>query len=297
MKALYYTKTSLSGDIVQDYDPRGVDQGAVGDFTTTAIEKLPLQDLSLKISNIDPNAFRELFDPLQLSPTVLYTFPDLPREIQVAFLTEVLEQTADIWDNNMWNGDRAGGVAPANKYNGWLKELSDAYNTTGVASPVDATLSGVTTFDVTNIFSVVDNVKSVLYSDPTMKAVESRYRNFLKLYCSKNTANLLRTAEQNTAGKGETRLTGGSIYDMNYSGAFKIQPLANFPDDKLLLTYGDGSSKANTNLHFGMTNQADAQNVQVFRMANGSNYVGMRMDVSVGTKVVFPEQCITVGIS
>jgi len=285
-KALHFTKVNLTGDILQDYDGSGVDSGAVGTFSTTQSTKITLQDLSLKISNLDPNAYRAIFEPMQLSPSTLYTFPDLPPAIQQAFVLEVLEEISWVIDQNLWTGSRATAATyPTDRFNGWLTLLDTANDY------IDATTSGATTFTAANIFTYMDAVKSVLYSNATAKAVESRRKNELKFFVSKNTAQLLQTAEQNTSGKGQTRLTSSGIYDMVYSGTAPIVPLSAFPDDQILLTYAS-TDPQRSNLQFGATNVSDQDNLQVFRMSNGSNYIGMRMDMAVGCVVPFTTECI-----
>jgi len=271
---------------MQDYDPTGVDSGAVGTLTYNDSTAITLAAQSIKISNIDPNDFRDIFEPLGLPAEMLYTFPDLPAEIQTAFMLEILENVSLIIDKNVWTGSTASGVAqPTNRFNGWLTALDTA------GDYVDATTSGATAFSASNIFTYMDEVKSTLYSNTTMLAVESRRRDELKCFVSKNTANFLVTAEQNTSGKGETRLTSSGIYDLVYSGAFPVVPLASFPDDQILVTYASTDPRR-SNLQYGATNTRDAENVQVFRMSNGSNYIGVRMDMSLGAQVAYSNETL-----
>jgi hypothetical protein len=289
-EALFFPKIALTGNIMQDYDPTGVDSGAVGTFTATDSTTLPLLAQSIKINNIDPNDWRDFLRPFQLNASDLYTWPKLPRAVQTAYLLELLEEVDWTVEQNMWIGDTVTAAsAPTDRWIGWLPYLTDQ------ADFIDATTSGATTFTSANVFGYMDTVYSTIYSNAVMKAVESRRRAELKIFVSKATATLLNAAESDTSGKGQTRLSNNGIYDMAYNGV-KIVPLSAFPDDEILVTYAD-SNPRKSNLHFGMTNLNDKSNVQVFNMANGSNYMGMRMDMSAGCVVGYSTECVRFGAS
>ena len=284
-KALHFPKLSLSGTVLQDYNPAGIE--TTGSGTTLAWNeqtKITLRENMFAINNIDPNDYRDIFETFQLPAETLYTFPNLPPAVQMAFLLEIMEQVGNQIDKNLWLGDTTGSQ-PINRFNGWLTQLYAG----GIF--VDATPTSATAFTAANIFAAMDLVIDTLYSNAQMRAVESRRRNELRIFTSKNTANFLKQAEQNVSGKGMTRLTSTSIYDIIYSGVAPVVPLANFPDDTIMLTYASGDPRR-TNLHFGATNVRDQENIQIERMANLSNYVGMRMDMSVGCVVGFQEEVI-----
>jgi hypothetical protein len=285
-EALFYPKIDLTGNILQDYSGTGVDDGAVGTFAANASTALTLQELSVKIANIDPNDWRDFWSSLGLSADVMWTWPSLPPKVQQAYLMELLESLDWIHEQNIWTGERTSGdLTSENRYNGFITQLEAA------ADFVDATPSGATAFTANNVFDACDDVVDTLYSNATMKAVESRRNAELTMFVSKKTARLMIQAEQDTDGKGETRLTSQGIYDMIYSGALPVLPLSAFPDDKILVTYAS-SQPRRSNLHFGMSNIRNKTNVQIFNMANGSNFLGMRMDMAVGVKIPFTTECL-----
>lgn len=284
-KALHFPKLALTGTVLQDYDPAGIDTtGSATSLAWNEQTKIALRANMFAINNIDPNDFRDVFEAFQLPAETLYTFPSLPPAVQVAFILEILEQVSDQIDKNLWLGD-VSGADPIDRFDGWLTQLY------ANGDFVDATPTGATSFTAANIFAAMDVVVGTLYTNARMKAVESRRRNELKIFVSKNTANLLKQAEQNVSGKGMTRLTSTSIYDIIYSGVAPVVPLAAFPDDTIMLTYASGDIRK-TNLHFGATNVRDQENLQIERLANLSNYVGMRMDMSLGCVVGFEEEVI-----
>jgi hypothetical protein len=186
-----------------------------------------------------------VFEAFQLSADTLYTFPSLPPAVQMAFVLEILEQVSYQIDRNLWLGNTAG-AQPINRFQGWLTQLYAA------GTFVDATPTAAADFTAANIFAAMDLVIDTLYKNARMRAVESRRRNELKIFVSKATANFLKTAEQNVSGKGMTRLTSSSIYDIIYSGVAPVVPLASFPDNTIMLTYASGDIRK-TNLHFGAT--------------------------------------------
>jgi hypothetical protein len=179
-------------------------------------------------------------------------------------------------------GDRTLAPSPIAKFKGLLTYL-DEKGTFNDVTPTSATV-----FTEANILDAFRLVYASLFTNSNMKKVRSMKRKYVKFIVSPNTAEILQNGEiDGYTGKGQTELTAGSSDDLRYKGT-PIKPLAGFPDNQILLTYAD-SDPMNSNLHFGMANQRDKENVKVFNMANGADNLGMRMNFTAGVAVAWPE--------
>lgn len=283
-KALFLPKTALSGNIMQDYDPSGVDSGSVGTFTTTDTTTLNIVKQSVKINNIDPNDWRLFSEEFAPSASELYSFTELPPVVRDAYVMELLERTADITDQNIWTGSRATAASyPTDRFNGLLTLLDAA------GDFVDATPSGAAALSASNVEAAFLACYEALFS--SLAAVEARRRRELRFVVSKTTATYLQTAERNISGKGLTFLNMQGVYDLTYNG-IPIVPLSNFPDNRIVLSYFDRDPMRG-NAHFGITNVDNHTSINMGKMANGSLYDFMRMDFAAGTQWSYTNEVIS----
>jgi hypothetical protein len=255
LKAQYIPRLELAGNILQPYAATPTDSG-----TITYDEKSVVLAGVNAMVEFNPMSFADTWQPFQQKGPLV--FPELPPEVQLAMIEELLAEASDELELNIWRGDTAGS-APVNVFDGIFKKAAADAAVVDVSTPVtltDANIIG----ELARLYAVIP---AAVKFGPRPPKIFVSYADW-QLY-----------------GDAYKALTykGGDVVDVApkaYNG-LEIVPLPGVPKNKMLAAIGMADRRSDLHLIIPDA-EANLTTVQVERKLNYSDLYFMKMTFRAG---------------
>lgn len=213
---------------------RAVTPSSQGSYTITEAALTPQE--AMVYLEINPRDWEDFWGPYQ--PSGELNFRTLPPNVQIPFLTEVMNEVNEWLEPKIWTGNGT----PPQPYGIKTRALADA-TVLDVSTPITLT-SG--------------NIVSELERGWALVPEAVKMHPDCKIFVSVASRELYRQAQQNQTSKGVDFTSGGL---MTFNGR-PIIPLVGFPDDSYIITYAN-TSQMGSNLHMGCDWNEDSKDVLV----------------------------------
>jgi len=284
------TSVGKTNDITQAYNPaRDPATDSSGQAVYNEKTKIQLEDREIFIPNVQPNAWRSVWQEYAPNIDELMLELQVNPTIQQAFFERIVELNSNVTAFQVWQGDTATTGATYSNYDGIFKQLADLGS--GSGGYIDVTPSGASAITSSTVLDAFDEVEEFMVSD--RQALYNHPDG--KYIVSHKTLKAYRDAEIAISGKGAT--AGNTTYfdlpaegDMKYKGK-RVFASEGFPDDVIMFTRTNPSPISST-LHLGFRNQADMDYVKFGRQHEYQEVYFFLMAYSIGTAVTTPEDIV-----
>ena len=266
-------RTSISAATLRHYTLNPTASGTI----TLGERFLTPVDLIEVIYDISPKNVENFWEALgQARPADPFAVLQVPSLFRQEFIGLLIASVGEALATETWTGVNTGSVG----FDGLITKLDaeGGYEDVSPGSPDP--------IDATNIIGYLEDVRLQLLD---MKALLEKPN--LKILVSKRTAGFVQTAANAIAGKGPTFLEMPGLDSLSYNG-IPIVSANGFPDDRIIATYV-GNDIRNTNMHVGMRNISDMENVEFYPQAQPSYGFGMKMAYSMGTQWAWTNQVVS----
>jgi len=265
-------RTSISAPTLRHYALNPTANGTI----TVAQRFITPEDLIEVISDIAPKEIENFWESLgQAKPSDPFVVLQAASMFRQEFIGLLIASLGDALSTEIWTGVDSGTTS----FDGLITVLE------AEGGYVDASPGAPAAITAANVVGYLEDVRlELLDMKPLLE------KSNLKILVSKKTAGLLQNAVNAIAGKGETFLNMPGLNDLSYYG-FPIVACNGFPDDYIIATYV-GSDIRNTNLHVGMRNMSDMENVEFYQQAQPSFGFGMKMAYSMGVQWAWTNQVV-----
>ena len=222
----------------------------------------------------NPRNFESWWRPYQ--PTGPLVFRELPTQVQTAFLMEIAKYAGKTVSDIILSGDTAGGTAPLNILDGFVKTLEGDADVIDVATPVALTTG---------------NIQAKMEETYAASPVAVRRNMNYKILVSPATAEIYRNAVHAQTNKGNDFTQDAPL---TYKGKQMVE-LVGMPDDTIVASHF--SAGIDSNLHVAMDWDQDSLAMDesvllVDRLANNSELYFVRGDFKLGVGVAFGEEVV-----
>lgn len=243
-----------------------------GDSGTPTITQRTLTPLDYMVYlEFNPRDFEHHWFENQMNDELV--FRELPLDIQLQFLSELLKEHDKFLGKAIWQGKNTptAAAAPFDKFDGFVQILDADANTLKVGTPVTLTAA-----------NIIAKLKAVYDLTP----VDVRNDSDFKMFISPATHELY--------GDALVALTNKSIAPENglptiYRGK-KLVPLVGMADNTIVA--GIANSGMGSNFWVGVGRGDNENTVLVDRLQNNSELFFMKMLLKVGTQVGFTEETV-----
>ena len=273
-RGLVYVKTGVRSDhtvrrisvqdTVQDYAPTPASGGTVNvDYRKLVTGKY------MVYLPFNPADFEGEWSEALLKGT--NEFRELPDDLKLAMLNEVLKDQEQVLGQAMWLGDATSGTGIYKYYDGLVTILAADPDTLTVTSPVGLTPGNI----ISKLEAVLAEVPEPVRADPN--------------FCL-----MVNSANHRMYGAACRALDYKSIGPEQAAPRFfedtRIEPMALFPRDVIVATIA--SDNTSSNLWLGMDDDGDNTNLNIDRLQNNSDEWFIRMNIRIGTQVAKPEEAV-----
>lgn len=237
-----------------------------GDFTIDE-KYLEPQDAMVYVE-FNPREFEEFWRPFQ--PKGNLVFRELPPEVQVAMVGEILKQVNSWMGRNIWQGNKSG-ATPDNLFDGLITKAVASSETIIIPSPVVLTQA-----------NIIEKIGAVYAATP----IEERRKSNFKIFTSVTTCDLYEDAilAQTYKGNDVTGVARKTFKNI------PIVPLVGFPDDAIFGAVGDTSR--GSNIWMGVDVASDGEVVQVEKVQANSEKYFFKMLFKTDTNIVWNQRTV-----
>ena len=222
----------------------------------------------------NPRNFESWWRPYQ--PSGPLVFRELPTEVQTSFLMEIAKYAGKTVSDIILSGDTAGGSAPLNILDGFVKTLEGDADVIDIATPVALTA-----------VNIREKMEATYAASPVAVRRNANY----KMLVSPATAEIYRNAVHDQTNKGNDFTQDAPL---QYKGKQMVE-LVGMPDDTIVASHF--SADLSSNLHVAMDWDQDSLAMEesvllVDRLANNSELYFVRGDFKLGVGVAFGEEVV-----
>lgn len=198
-------------------------------------------------------------------------FRQLNPELQMSIVNEIMMYHDEYLGQALWTGNKTAGVAPNNKFDGFITVANADAATLKVASPVALTAANI----ISKLEATFKRIPVAVRTNPN-----------LKIFLSIASFDLYREALQTLANKSISYESAAP----RLFNAIQLVPLAGFPNDTLLAAVASASTASN--LWVGVDGISDWSTLQVDRLQANSELWFFKALMKVAVQYRLPEEVV-----